>query len=111
MRTKDFISMEQAYQVILEAKESPCPCTVGKKCKKEDCDCTKCKKDKTVKEMHEEDPKEKHLSDPKIQKGMSILQQYAQGDISNLEAAQMFKDLYENGSEGPSQDDLHYTHN
>jgi hypothetical protein len=47
MRTKDFLALEAAYQTVLEAKDSlPCPCTVGKHCKKPDCPCTRCKKDK-----------------------------------------------------------------
>jgi hypothetical protein len=59
MRTKDYVAMEQLYQTILEGKETPCPCTVGKKCKKEDCPCPKCKKDKKMmKETHEEESEE-----------------------------------------------------
>lgn len=125
MRTKDLILMEQAYQTILEAKkELPCPCTVGKKCKEEKCPCTKCKKSKSkmMKEMSDEDmtdgmlhtPEDSGEQDPlddsQMQDAMSILQQYAQGDITNLEAAKMFKDLYEKGAgHGPSQDDQYYT--
>jgi hypothetical protein len=45
-----------------------------------------------------------------MQEAMAILNQYAQGDISNTEAAKMFKDLYEKGAgHGPSQDDQYYT--
>lgn len=58
MRTKDSILLEQAYQSIFEAKETtPCPCTLGKKCKKKDCPCPKCKKAKAklMKEMHDEE--------------------------------------------------------
>jgi len=58
MRSKDLISMEQIYQTILEGKETtPCPCTVGKKCKKQDCPCPKCKKTKAkmMKEMNEDE--------------------------------------------------------
>jgi hypothetical protein len=49
--------MEQIYQTILEGKETtPCPCTVGKKCKKEYCPCPKCKKSKKMmKETHEDE--------------------------------------------------------
>lgn len=58
MRTQDFILLEQAYQTVLEAKQTPCPCTVGKKCKKDECPCSKCKKakakeEKMMKEMDE----------------------------------------------------------
>ena len=50
------------------------------------------------------------LSDATMQEALAILNQYAQGDISNVEAAKMFKDLYEKGAgQGPKQDDLHYT--
>jgi len=45
MRTKDTILLEQAYQIVHEAK-TPCPCTVGKKCKNEKCTCPACKKSK-----------------------------------------------------------------
>lgn len=112
MRTQDYILMEQAYVNILEGKETPpCPCTVGKKCKKTKCPCTKCKKDKSkmMKEDNEEGSNDS-LSDPQMQEAMAILNQYAQGDISNVEAANMFKDLYEKGAgHSPSQDDQYYT--
>jgi hypothetical protein len=112
MRLNDHLLMEQAYQFILEGKEPPCPCTVGKKCKKTKCPCTKCKKDKTkmMKEMSDEPEGGDALSDPQMQEAMAILNQYAQGDISNTEAAKMFKDLYEKGAgQGPTQDDQFYT--
>ena len=112
MRTQDYILMEQAYVNILEGKETtPCPCTMNKKCKKDKCPCTKCKKSKAKmmkEEMDAEGPDP--LSDPQMQEAMAILNQYAQGDISNTEAAKMFKDLYEKGAgHGPSQDDQYYT--
>lgn len=50
------------------------------------------------------------LSAPQMQAALAILQQYAQGDISNVEAANMFEDLYKKGAgQGPTQDDMHYT--
>lgn len=100
--------LEEIYQLISEGKEAPCPCTLGKKCTKKDCKCPKCKK--ALKESHGEDSKEKLLGDPQMQEAMAILNQYAQGDITNLEAAKMFKDLYEKGAgHGPTQDDMHHT--
>jgi hypothetical protein len=113
MRTKDQLLLEQAYQNILEGKEAPCPCTVGKKCKKDKCPCTKCKKAKTKMMKEDQDGSVEGLdplSDPQMQEAMAILQQYAQGDITNTEAAKMFKDLYEKGVQsGPTQDDMYYT--
>lgn len=111
MRTKDYILMEQAYTNIMEGKETPpCPCTVGKKCHKDKCPCTKCKKEKKGKMMKENEEGREPLSDPQMQEAMAILNQYAQGDISNTEAANMFKDLYEKGAgQGPTQDDQFYT--
>ena len=46
MNYKDREALEQAYNLILEGKGEgvPCPCTTGKKCKKEGCECKKCKK-------------------------------------------------------------------
>jgi hypothetical protein len=66
MRTKDFLMLEAAYQAVLEAKEPPCPCTVGKECKKTKCPCTKCKKDKNkmMKEMSDEDMTDGMLYSP-----------------------------------------------
>lgn len=50
------------------------------------------------------------LSEPEMQEALAILNQYAQGDITNVEAAKMFKDLYEKGAgHGPKQDDMYYT--
>lgn len=61
-------------------------------------------------DAHEQDAKERKLSDPKMQAALAILQQYAQGDITNVEAAEMFKDLYTKGIDhGPTQDDQYYT--
>ena len=52
--------------------------------------------------------KQDKLSDPQMQAALAILQQYAQGDISNVEAADMLEDLYKKGvSQGPTQDDMH----
>ena len=52
--------------------------------------------------------KQDKLSDPQMQAALAILQQYAQGDISNVEAADMFEDLYKKGvGQGPTQDDMH----
>lgn len=54
--------------------------------------------------------KRDELSDPQMQEALAILNQYAQGDITNVEAVKMFKDLYEKGAgQGPKQDDLYYT--
>lgn len=55
--------------------------------------------------------KRDELSDPQMQAALAILQQYAQGDIpSAVEAAKMFKDLYEKGAgQGPTQDDQYNT--
>jgi hypothetical protein len=50
------------------------------------------------------------ISDAQMQEALAILNQYAQGDITNTEAAKMFKDLYEKGAgHGPTQDDMHAT--
>lgn len=51
------------------------------------------------------------LSDPQMQAGLAILQQYAQGDITSaVEVVEKFKDLYEKGvKQGPTQDDQYYT--
>jgi hypothetical protein len=104
MKSKIQVQLEDAYQLVCEGKGAPCPCTMGKKCTKKECDCKACKK--SLKESHGED----HMSDPQMQEAMAILNQYAQGDITNTEAAKMFKDLYEKGAgRGPTQDDMHYT--
>ena len=57
--------------------------------------------------------KRDELSDPQMQAGLAILQQYAQGDITSaVEVVKRFKDLYEKGVEqGPTQDDMYYTKN
>jgi hypothetical protein len=112
MKYKDTVSLQDAYQLIFEGK-APCPCTVGKHCKNDECDCKVCKKDKQ-KMMKEgasvEDRDSESLSDPQMQEAMAILQQYAQKDITNLEAAKMFKDLFEKGAgQGPTQDDMYKT--
>lgn len=58
------------------------------------------------KKQHAQD----ELSDAQMQEALAILNQYAQGDITNVQAAKMFKDLYEKGAgQGPTQDDLYYT--
>jgi len=117
MRDKSQILLEEAYSLIQEAAK-PCPCLQKNgKCTKKGCKCPKClaRKKKTVKEdwdprwetgegesledtdsspVEQEDPKEKLLSNATIQKGMAILHQYQHGDISNLEAAALFDDLY-----------------
>ena len=50
------------------------------------------------------------LDDATMQAALAILHQYAQGDISNVEAAEMFEDLYKKGAgNGPTQDDQYYT--
>jgi hypothetical protein len=114
MRDKSQILLEEAYSLIQEAAK-PCPCLQKNgKCLKKGCKCPKClaRKKKTVKEdwdprwetgdeetpeaseVEQKDSKEDLLSDPIIQQGMAILHQYQHGDISNLEAAKLFQDLY-----------------
>jgi hypothetical protein len=44
--------------------------------------------------------KKDKLSEPQMQAALAILQQYAQGDISNVEAAEMFEDLHKKGTAG-----------
>ena len=122
MRNKDTIILEQAYQTILEASGTYDGNRLASDAKHfskahtgegpqrmtgpEDYDFLK-HKNPTPFEGSEED---ESLSDPVLQKGMAILNQYAQGDITNKEAALMFKDLYEKGvNSGPSQDDMYYT--
>lgn len=108
MNYKDRTSLEDAYQLIFEGK-APCPCTMGKKCKNDDCECKVCKKDKQ-KMMKEGASVGEPVDDAKMQEAMAILQQYAQGDITNLEAAKMFDELYKKGAgHGPTQDDMHKT--
>jgi hypothetical protein len=54
--------------------------------------------------------KKDKLDDATMQAALAILHQYAQGDISNVEAAEMFEDLYKKGTgHGPTQDDQYYT--
>ena len=56
----------------------------------------------------EQDP----LDDPVIQSILSIIQQYAQSDLTNLQAALEIQKLIENGGDhGPTQDDMYYTTN
>lgn len=127
MKSKLQVQLEEAYQSVLEGKVAPCPCTMGKKCTKKDCNCKACHK--SLKESHGEDmpptagaashaganpgvhnTKGEPLSEPEMQEAMAILNQYAEGAITNVEAAKMFKDLYEKGAgHGPSQDDMYYT--
>lgn len=108
MNYKDRSYLENAYQLIFEGKGAPCPCTMGKKCTKRNCDCSRCKK--ALKESQDEDSQKSLISDPQMQEALAILNQYAQGDITNTEAAKMFKDLYEKGAgHGPTQDDMHPT--
>lgn len=108
MKSKLQVQLEEAYQLVIESKGAPCPCTMGKKCTKKDCECKACKK--ALKESHDEEHKEKLLSDPQMQEAMAILNQYAEGAITSIEAAKMFKDLYEKGAgHGPKQDDMYYT--
>lgn len=58
------------------------------------------------KKQHAQD----ELSDPQMQEALAILNQYAQGDITAVEAAKMFEDLYKKGAgHGPQQDDLYHT--
>ena len=111
MDYKDSKTLQDAYQLIFEGKQPPCPCTVGKKCTKKDCPCPKCKKAKALKESHGgEASRGEPLSDPQMQEAMAILNQYAQGDITNLEAAKMIDDLYKKGAgHGPTQDDMYPT--
>ncbi len=100
MKSKDQVKLEEAYKSIHEGGMPPTagaasragatggaitstPDTVGKK---------------------------DQLSDATMQAGLAILQQYAQGEISNVEAANMFDELYKKGAgHGPTQDDQHNT--
>lgn len=127
MEYKDRQTLQDAYQLIFEGKQPPCPCTMGKKCTKKGCECKACCK--SLKESQEggmpptagaasraganpgvNNAQGEPLDDQEMQEAMAILNQYAQGDITNLEAAKMIDDLYKKGAgHGPSQDDMHYT--
>jgi len=51
MRSKLQVQLEEAYQLVLEGKGAPCPCTMGKKCTKKGCkDCKACQKQKSMNE-------------------------------------------------------------
>jgi hypothetical protein len=96
MNYKDRVLLEQAYQTILEAgmppAEEEAPQEEGQ--------------EPTPEQPEATDP----LDDPQMQEAMAILNQYAQGDINNVEAANMFKDLYQKGAgQGPTQDDMYKT--
>lgn len=94
MNYKDRELLEKAYQTICEGGMPP---TAGEASRAD-----------TNPGVH--NSKGDPLSDPEMQEAMAILNQYAQGDITNVEAAKMFKDLYEKGAgHGPKQDDMHYT--
>jgi len=47
--------------MLTEAKEPPCPCTMGKKCIKKDCQCSKCKD--SLKESRIQEAKKKPKPD------------------------------------------------
>lgn len=119
MKTRDDVLLEQAYNSI---HESGVPGRSGAAASQylRHSDQTPYTQDelgintshyKTVqphmgKKQHDED----ELSDPQTQEALAILNQYAQGDITAVEAAKMFKDLYEKGAgQGPEQDDQYYT--
>lgn len=111
MEYKDSKSLQEAYQLIFEGKNPPCPCTMGKKCRKKDCSCPKCVK--ALKESADsntsgQEPSHSSMSqatpgveDPTIQAGMAILQRYASDEIGSLQAAQEFDELYKGTSKTP----------
>jgi hypothetical protein len=111
MRDKDQIQLEEAYKNVREGSdinhsghgpyEDAVDSVTGEKTGARTTTYT----DKQP-GMGKKDP----LDDATIQAGLAILQQYAQGDISNVEAANKFDELYKNGAgNGPTQDDQYYT--
>jgi len=92
MKSKDQTLLEKAYQSITEGGMPP---TAGA-----------ASRSGANPGVH--NSKGEPISDDEMQEALAILNQYAQGDITNTEAAKMFKDLYEKGvSSGPKQDDMY----
>lgn len=110
MRTKDFLALEAAYQIILEAKDSPpCPCTVGKHCKKPDCPCTKCKKDK--KKMMKENDMNDSVSDSEHLLGRiraALMASEHDSEANSPEST--IEHIREILAGGGNQEDSHHTH-
>ena len=105
MDYKDRQSLEQAYELILEGKaETPCPCTVGKKCKNPKCTCSKCKKEK-AKMMKEgaETNKADGLSSPQIKDQFLLEKAYMSIYLKEQEGAaavsqEELSNLYKQGN-------------
>lgn len=94
IQSKDQTLLEQAYQTILEGGMPP---TAGEA-------------SRTGANPGVTNARGEPISDAQMQEALAILNQYAQGDITNTEAAKMFKDLYEKGAgQGPTQDDTQHT--
>jgi hypothetical protein len=116
MNYKDRVLLEQAYQTILEAGMPP---TAGAASRAGANPGAAPQGAAAVPQTAAEEPISLEPSeaeaadpndDPQMQEAMAILNQYAQGDINNLEAAKMFKDLFEKGAgQGPTQDDMYKT--
>jgi len=90
MKSKDQTLLEEAYQSITEGGMPP---TAGA-----------ASRSGANPGVH--NSKGEPISDDEMQEALAILNQYAQGDITNTEAAKMFKDLYEKGvssSQTPKQ--------
>lgn len=88
LQPKDQTLLEQAYQTIFEGGMPP---TAGA--------ASRAGANPGVHNAQGEP-----LNDQEMQEAMAILNQYAQGDITNTEAANMFKDLYQKGvGRGPTQ--------
>lgn len=119
MRTKDFLMLEAAYQAVVEAKQTPCPCTIGKKCKDPECKCKRCKKDKKkmMQEMHEDgmsseydDTDEQGPSETESLLGRikAILMAHREDPEANTPET-VIADIKEILSGGGHQEDRHYT--
>ena len=108
MKTRDDVLLEQAYNSIRETAGAG---SDGQHSDQEDYqDAPHGARTSTYKTVQPGMGKRDELSDPQMQEALAILNQYAQGDITNVEAAKMFKDLYEKGAgQGPTQDDMYYT--
>ena len=102
MEYKDRKTLQEAYQLIFEGKVPECPCATGKKCMKKKCTCKVCVKSKSLKESHESEfSDEKDLNNETIKAGMAILQRFAAEEITSLQAAQEFDELYKGQSRTP----------
>ena len=104
MKSKDQIKLEEAYKSIHEASDIQHSDQGAYQ------DAAGGARTSTYKTVQPGMGKKDKLSEPQMQAALAILQQYAQGDISNVEAANMFDELYKKGAgHGPTQDDQHYT--